>query len=99
MQGVLSLQKQDGDVGGSHCVPYLFEHFEEWVKTQSEDRDPLHPAMTGLSAVNIDMEPDDLMVFNWLLAHGVRPNHSDKTHSLLERARSPAARRLPGQSA
>ena len=76
VQGVLSLQKQDGDVGGFQCVPYLFEHFDEWVKTQPKDRDPKHPDMTGLSAINIDMEPGDLLIFNSLLAHGVRPNHS-----------------------
>ncbi|PST19526.1 phytanoyl-CoA dioxygenase [Rhizobium sp. JAB6] len=77
VQGVLSLKKQDGDVGGFQCVPELFEHFEEWEKTQPADRDPMHPDMTGLSVVNIDMEPGDLMIFNSLLAHGVRPNHSD----------------------
>jgi phytanoyl-CoA dioxygenase PhyH len=77
VQGVLSLQKQDGDVGGFQCVPWLFEHFEEWVKTQTADRDPMHPDTTGLTVVNIDMEPGDLMVFNSLLAHGVRPNHSE----------------------
>jgi ectoine hydroxylase-related dioxygenase (phytanoyl-CoA dioxygenase family) len=77
VQGVLSLKKQDGDVGGFQCVPELFEHFEEWVKTQPEDRDPMHPNTAGLSIVNIDMEPGDLMIFNSLLAHGVRPNHSD----------------------
>lgn len=76
VQGVLSLQKQDGDVGGFQCVPYLFEHFDEWVKNQPKDRDPKHPDMTGLSAINIDMEPGDLLIFNSLLAHGVRPNHS-----------------------
>jgi hypothetical protein len=76
VQGVLSLQKQDGDVGGFQCVPYLFEHFDEWVKTQPKDRDPKHPDMMGLSAINIDMEPGDLLIFNSLLAHGVRPNHS-----------------------
>ena len=54
-----------------------FEHFEEWVKTQPADRDPMHPDMSGLSVVNIDMDPGDLMIFNSLLAHGVRPNHSD----------------------
>ena len=77
VQGVLSLQRQDGDVGGFQCVPYLFEHFDAWVKMQPQDRDPMHPDMTGLSADNIDLEPGDLMIFNSLLAHGVRPNHSD----------------------
>jgi ectoine hydroxylase-related dioxygenase (phytanoyl-CoA dioxygenase family) len=76
VQGVLSLQKQDGDVGGFQCVPYLFEHFEEWVVAQAEDRDPMHPDVTGLSVVNIDMDPGDLLIFNSLLAHGVRPNRS-----------------------
>ena len=37
----------------------------------------MHPDMTGLSTVNVDLEPGDLMIFNSLLAHGVRPNHSD----------------------
>jgi hypothetical protein len=77
VQGVLSLQKQDGDVGGFQCVPYLFEHFEEWVKTQPEGRDPMHPDMTDLSVVSIEMEAGDLLIFNSLLAHGVRPNHSN----------------------
>ncbi|KSV73398.1 phytanoyl-CoA dioxygenase family protein [Ensifer sp. ENS03] len=77
VQGVLSLKKQDGDVGGFQCVPELFENFESWEKTQSADRDPMHPDMTGLSTVNIEMEAGDLMIFNSLLAHGVRPNHSD----------------------
>lgn len=77
VQGVLSLKKQDGDVGGFQCVPWLFQHFEEWVKTQPEDRDPMHPDMAGQHAVNIEMEAGDLLIFNSLLAHGVRPNHSD----------------------
>ncbi|HEV7306956.1 phytanoyl-CoA dioxygenase family protein [Ensifer sp.] len=77
VQGVLSLKKQDGDVGGFQCVPELFENFEAWEKTQAADRDPMHPDMTGLSAVNIEMEAGDLLIFNSLLAHGVRPNHSD----------------------
>ncbi|KQS96567.1 MULTISPECIES: phytanoyl-CoA dioxygenase family protein [unclassified Rhizobium] len=77
VQGVLSLKKQDGDVGGFQCIPWLFEHHEEWVATQPADRDPMHPDTTGLDVVNIEMEPGDLLIFNSLLAHGVRPNHSD----------------------
>lgn len=77
VQGVLSLKKQDGNVGGFQCVPELFEHFDTWVRTQPANRDPMHPDMTGLSSVNIEMEAGDLMIFNSLLAHGVRPNHSE----------------------
>ena len=32
VQGVLSLKKQDGDVGGFQCIPWLFEHHHEWVE-------------------------------------------------------------------
>ena len=77
VQGVLSLVKQDGDIGGFQCIPELFYNFDEWVKTQPADRDPMHPDTTGLKITNIEMEPGDLMIFNTLLAHGVRPNHSD----------------------
>ena len=77
VQAVLSLKKQDSETGGFQCVPYLFEHFEEWKKTQPADRDPQHPDMTGIDIVNVDLEPGDLLIFNALLAHGVRPNHSD----------------------
>lgn len=76
VQGVLSLKPQTSETGGFQCVPYLFEHFDEWVKTQPEDRDPLLPDMTGLERENIDLNPGDLMIFNSLLAHGVRPNFS-----------------------
>ena len=77
VQGVLSLLPQDLETGGFQCVPYLFEHFDEWVATQPEDRNPLLPDMTGIERVNITAEPGDLMIFNSLLAHGVRPNFSD----------------------
>ncbi|WP_438955114.1 phytanoyl-CoA dioxygenase family protein [Cognatiyoonia sp.] len=76
VQGVLSLDVQDGETGGFQCVPYLFEHFDEWVKTQPEDRNPLLPDMDGLERENISLNPGDLMIFNSLLAHGVRPNIS-----------------------
>ena len=77
VQGVLSLMKQDSEVGGFQCVPELFSNFDAWVKTQPADRDPMHPDTTGLAIVNVDLEPGDLLIFNSLLAHGVRPNQSD----------------------
>ena len=77
VQGVLSLVRQDGDVGGFQCIPELFYDFETWVKTQPADRDPHHPDLSGLKITNIEMNAGDLLIFNTLLAHGVRPNHSD----------------------
>ena len=77
VQGVLSLSKQDRDVGGFQCVPELFNNFDAWVKTQPADRDPMHPDVTGLDVVYVGLEPGDLLIFNSLLAHGVRPNRSE----------------------
>lgn len=79
VQGVLSLVHQtgDGDIGGFQCVPYLFEHFEEWVRTQPADRHCYFPDMQGLTPVKVELEPGDLLIFNSLLAHGVAPNISD----------------------
>jgi hypothetical protein len=77
VQGVLSLEKQDGDVGGFQCIPELFSGFEAWERTQPAGRDPMHPDTSGLTIVNVEMDAGDLLIFNSLLAHGVRPNHSD----------------------
>lgn len=76
VQGILSLTRQDEITGGFQCVPNLFAHFDEWSKTQPADRDPMHPDLTGLQIVNVELEPGDLLIFNSLLAHGIRPNHS-----------------------
>ncbi|QMU57424.1 MAG: phytanoyl-CoA dioxygenase [Boseongicola sp.] len=76
VQGVLSLDIQDDETGGFQCAPYLFEHFDQWVKTQPDDRNPLLPDMDGIERENISLNPGDLMIFNSLLAHGVRPNIS-----------------------
>lgn len=76
VQGVLSLDVQDDETGGFQCAPYLFENFEDWVKTQPSDRNPLLPDMDGIERENISLAPGDLMIFNSLLAHGVRPNTS-----------------------
>ncbi len=76
VQGVLSLARQDEAVGGFQCVPELFRDFETWVQTQPANRDPMHPDVTGLAVVSVPMEAGDLLIFNSLLAHGVRPNQS-----------------------
>jgi hypothetical protein len=76
VQGVLSLVRQDEALGGFQCIPELFANFDEWVRTQPADRHPMHPDLTGLIITNIEMEAGDLLIFNSLLAHGVRPNHS-----------------------
>lgn len=76
VQGVLSLVKQDGDVGGFQCVPELFRTLEDWAKTQPADRNPFHPDISGFEIAKISMNPGDLLMFNSLLPHGIRPNRS-----------------------
>ncbi|MEP2944638.1 MAG: phytanoyl-CoA dioxygenase [Lentilitoribacter sp.] len=77
MQGILSLLPQGEDVGGLQLMPYLFECFEEWEKTQPDDRDGFYPDTTGIISINPELNPGDLIVFNSLVAHGVRPNLSE----------------------
>lgn len=77
VQGVLSLAKQDEEVGGFQCVPKLFQTLEEWIKTQSADRNPRLPDTTGFEVVSVSMNAGDLLIFNSLLAHGIRPNRSE----------------------
>ncbi|MQB07218.1 phytanoyl-CoA dioxygenase [Agrobacterium tumefaciens] len=76
VQGVLSLSGQDEEVGGFQCVPELFSDLENWISRQPEDRDPLRPDLAGLSPTLLDMNPGDLVIFNSLQPHGVRPNRS-----------------------
>ena len=77
VQGVLSLAKQDGEVGGFQCIPELFRTLPEWIKTQPADRNPHVPDTTGFEAINISMNAGDLLIFNSLQAHGIRPNRSE----------------------
>ena len=77
VQGVLSLKKQDGEVGGFQCMPELFDHFDELGEDASRrTATRCIPTPSGLKIINVEMEAGDLLIFNTLLAHGVRPNRS-----------------------
>ncbi|WP_107676243.1 phytanoyl-CoA dioxygenase [Agrobacterium sp. LAD9] len=76
VQGVLSLSGQDEEIGGFQCVPELFSDLENWISRQPEDRDPLRPDLAGFSPTLLVMNPGDLVIFNSLQPHGVRPNRS-----------------------
>lgn len=77
VQGVLSLVDVDGETGGFQCVPELFRTFEDWKKHQPEGRDGFAPNIEGFEVYPVPMKAGDLMVFNSLLAHGIRPNTSE----------------------
>lgn len=80
VQGVLALADQtDENMGGFQGIPWLFRNYDEWKITQSEDRNRYQPDMTGLEdkLVKVKMEAGDLLIFNSLLPHGIRPNRSE----------------------
>jgi hypothetical protein len=54
----------------------LFKNFDEWVKTQPGDRDPFKPDVTGFKVEQIETRAGDLLIWNSMLAHGIRPNRS-----------------------
>lgn len=80
VQGVLALADQtDENMGGFQCIPWLFRNYDQWKLTQPSDRNRYQPDMTGLDdkLVKVKMEAGDLLIFNSLLPHGIRPNRSE----------------------
>jgi ectoine hydroxylase-related dioxygenase (phytanoyl-CoA dioxygenase family) len=78
VQGVLYLADTAEDQGGFQCVPGFNNTFEEWVKTQPEDRNPNHPDLADLEVKSIPGKAGDLLIWHKLLAHGNGHNTSDK---------------------
>jgi ectoine hydroxylase-related dioxygenase (phytanoyl-CoA dioxygenase family) len=76
VQGVLSLVDTDPEVGGFQCVPELFRMLEEWIPTQTRDRNPFYPDTTGFPIHFVPLKAGDLLIWNTLLAHGIKPNTS-----------------------
>ena len=77
VQGILSLKKQGGEIGGFQCVPSIFAGIDGWWDEQPAGTNPFKPDVTGHEIVNVELEAGDLLIFNSLLAHGVRPNRSE----------------------
>lgn len=80
VQGVLALADQtDENMGGFQCIPWLFRNYDEWKLTQPADRNRYQPDIADLAdkLVKVKMEAGDLLIFNSLLPHGIRPNRSE----------------------
>ena len=78
VQGVLSLSDTTTETGGFQCVPDLFRTFDTWVKNQPDDRDPFQPDISGFALEQVETQAGDLLIWNSMLAHGIRPNRSDR---------------------
>jgi len=77
VQGVLALADQDDEnMGGFQCIPELFRTYDTWKLTQPEDRDHYKPDPTGFEIVKVKLQAGDLLIFNSLQPHGIRPNTS-----------------------
>jgi len=79
VQGVLALADQtDENMGGFQCIPWLFRNYESWKRSQPTDRNRFQPDITGLEdkLVKVKLEAGDLLIFNSLQPHGIRPNRS-----------------------
>ncbi|MFT5088955.1 MAG: ectoine hydroxylase-related dioxygenase (phytanoyl-CoA dioxygenase family) [Planctomycetota bacterium] len=78
VQGVLYLTDTAENQGGFQCVPGFNNTFEQWVKTQPEDRNPNQPDLADLQVKSIAGKAGDLLIWHKLLAHGNGHNTSDK---------------------
>jgi ectoine hydroxylase-related dioxygenase (phytanoyl-CoA dioxygenase family) len=77
VQGVLALCDQtDENMGGFQCVPELFRSYDSWKLNQPETRDHFKQDISGFDLVKVKMETGDLLIFNSLEPHGIRPNLS-----------------------
>jgi hypothetical protein len=78
VQGVLALSDTSEESGGFQCIAQLFEHFDDWRRAAPADRNPWRPDVDALpwQPTFIPMHAGDLLIFNSLLAHGIRPNTS-----------------------
>lgn len=79
VQGVLALADQtDPEMGGFHCIPWLYRNYDTWKLTQPTDRNRFQPDLTGLEdkIVKVPLEAGDLLIFNSTEPHGIRPNRS-----------------------
>jgi hypothetical protein len=77
VQGVLALADQtDENMGGFQCVPELYRNFDTWKLTQPADRNHFMPDISGFDLVKVPLEAGDLLIFNSLEPHGIRPNLS-----------------------
>ena len=75
----MALEDQtDPEMGGFQCVPWLFRNYDSWKLAQPKDRDRFQPDTRGLEEyiVKVPLEAGDLLIFNSLEPHGIRPNNS-----------------------
>ncbi len=77
VQGVLAMADQtDENMGGFQCLPELYRTYDTWKLTQPADRDRFKPDTSGFDFGKVKLKAGDLLIFNSLLPHGIRPNRT-----------------------
>jgi hypothetical protein len=64
-------------MGGFQCVPELYRTYDTWKLTQPADRNRFRPDTSGFTLKKVKLHAGDLLIFNSLLPHGIRPNRSE----------------------
>jgi hypothetical protein len=80
VQGVLALADQlDENMGGFQCIPELYRNYDTWKLTQTADRDRFKPDTSAFEGKyhKVKLEAGDLLIFNSITPHGIRPNNSE----------------------
>ena len=77
VQGVLALSDTTHETGGFQCVPALYRDLEQWRLSQPAERDAFVPDLQGYETELVPMKAGDLLIWNCLQPHGVRPNKSE----------------------
>ena len=80
VQGLIALGNQhDEYMGGFQCIPWLYKNYDSWKLSQPEDRHRFIPDISALEdkIVKVPLAKGDLLIFNSLLPHGIRPNLSE----------------------
>lgn len=90
VQGVLALSDTDEATGGFQCARELFRDFDEWKGSQPADRDGWKPEPADIRVDFIPLKAGDLIIWNSLLAHGIRPNTSERVRMAQYIAMTPA---------
>ena len=68
----------DEKMGGFQCVPRLFREYDYWKLKQPKNRDKFKPDISDFKneIIKVPLKKGDLLIFNSLLPHGIRPNLS-----------------------
>jgi ectoine hydroxylase-related dioxygenase (phytanoyl-CoA dioxygenase family) len=78
IQGVLSLNDNEKDMGGLQIVPDLFKQLDNWLQSQPINRSRIIKEKLEFEVINLESKAGDLIIWDSRMAHGTSPNRSKK---------------------